>query len=227
VDEHNSLCDARAMKDMKISNIINALNDIYDTSDYFSYPVILQGDNQFNNREFKEWLDERNIYLKITEPHNSRQNASVERLNQILGFNLWLIMTDKEITTKKPNSEWRKYYKNIIKLINEKYLPNLDKNLNKPLTKSTTIKNANNPVFEIGDIVRLALKQPQNLQGIKYKNDKWRKTDHHFSYPDTYIIHQVLLMPSNPVLYSLKENKKDGRILKGFYTYERLKLVKN
>lgn len=45
IDCHNGLCDARALAKLKMDHILHALEDIYDTSMYLSYPTQLDVDH--------------------------------------------------------------------------------------------------------------------------------------------------------------------------------------
>lgn len=45
IDCHNGLCDARALAKLEMDHILQALDDIYDTSMYLSYPTQLDVDH--------------------------------------------------------------------------------------------------------------------------------------------------------------------------------------
>lgn len=95
IDVHNGLCDARPLKSNSMDEIIKNLNDIYKKSKYLERPKTIQGDNQFDNKKFRDfcngYVDGRlntrlqKIKIKISIPYRHRQQAHIERLNQTIG----------------------------------------------------------------------------------------------------------------------------------------------
>lgn len=226
IDVHNSLCGAYALKTLTMKEIIPKLQEIYDNSMYLSYPRCLQGDSEFNTREMKKWCKDRDINLKITEPGESRQNAHIERLNQTLGELLWVIEVDAEIESGKPNTEWHKYYKDLINELNERRAKQLDKNYQRPereMKDEPIIDKNNNYIIENGTKVRMKLEYPETIHGEKL-NGVFRKTDHRWRYTPTYEVVESYLMPNNPILYKIK-NTKTGKILREKYTAQRLQII--
>ena len=57
IDAHNGLCDARPLKSNSMDEIIKNLNDIYKKSKYLERPKTIQGDNQFDNKKFREFCN--------------------------------------------------------------------------------------------------------------------------------------------------------------------------
>ena len=78
-----------------MDEIIKNLNDIYKKSKYLERPKTIQGDNQFDNKKFRDfcngYVDGRlntrlqKIKIKISIPFRHRQQAHIERLNQTIG----------------------------------------------------------------------------------------------------------------------------------------------
>lgn len=227
IDVHNSLCDARALKTMKMDDIIHSLDNIYDEQMYLTYPKLLQSDNQFDNSEMKQWCHSHNIKLKITEAYRSRQNAHVERLNQSLAYFLWRGQIDREITTKKDNTEWRKYYREIIDYLNQKRLKGLDKDLRRKNLndnyKPPILNKNNNYIIEKGTQVRLMLDAPVDMFNRKLQGD-FRKTDIRWKRKPVYEVVEFYIMPNSPILYSLKDTE-NNRILKAMFTAEQLQII--
>lgn len=57
IDVHNGLCDARPLKTNSMSEIIENLDNIYTKSKYLERPDTIQGDNQFNNKQFRDFCN--------------------------------------------------------------------------------------------------------------------------------------------------------------------------
>jgi hypothetical protein len=225
IDVHNSLCDARALQNNNMEDILHALQDIYDKSPYFLYPEILQADGQFNNREMKKWCKEREIKLKITEPYMSRQNAHIERLNQTLGTILWKRQVDRELETGQKNTEWRKDYKNVIDYLNNKRLKYLDKNFKRKIEKKEDndiiITKTNNDILNKDDKVYLILPYPEDTFGSRLQGN-FRKTDPKWDIKKIYTVNNTYLIPNSVPLYEIKLGDK---IIKHLKTREQLQRV--
>ena len=57
IDVHNGLCDARPLKTNSMDEVIKNLNDIYKKSKYLERPKTIQGDNQFDNKKFRDFCN--------------------------------------------------------------------------------------------------------------------------------------------------------------------------
>lgn len=225
IDVHNSLVDARPIRSMTMNNIIHALDDIYENSQYLSYPHTIQGDSQFDNTEFRRWCDKRQIALKITVAYRHRQNAHVERLNQAIGKAVWLYQIDKEIDTGKNFTKWKSIIKEIIEDLNNARKKRLNKNYQKKNEPDDSIKlNKNNStLLERGTKVRLMLDQPETLHGNKIFG-KFRQTDHRWKYQPQYEVVENFINMGSPPLYKIK-NLRTNKIVDAFYTKEQLQVV--
>jgi len=230
IDTHNSLCESRALTSISMTHCCGALTDIYEKSKYLQFPTCLQADNAFDNPQFKNWCDENKMKLKITQPHYHRTNAHVERLNQTLGKYIWLYQVDKELDTGKPYTKWLAIYQEIIKELNDRRLDNLDKNyerINKVNRGELPLLNKNNnQIIDVGTKVRLALDEPQSLQGKKYANNHFRSTDHHWQTSPIYEIVEHYLIEGSPPMYKIK-NVNTNEIFKALVPSERLQVIKH
>ena len=54
---YNGFCDARPLKSNSMDEIIKNLNDIYKKSKYLERPKTIQGDNQFDNKKFRDFCN--------------------------------------------------------------------------------------------------------------------------------------------------------------------------
>ena len=50
-------CDTRPLKTNSMDEIIKNLNDIYKKSKYLERPKTIQGDNQFDNKKFRDFCN--------------------------------------------------------------------------------------------------------------------------------------------------------------------------
>ena len=234
IDVHNGLCDARPLKSNSMDEIIKNLNDIYKKSKYLERPKTIQGDNQFDNKKFRDfcngYVDGRlntrlqKIKIKISIPYRHRQQAHIERLNQTIGQMVFLYQTDKELKTNKPYTEWHEHIKTIIDFINEYKLRDLNKNYEKEIKINSEFVFNKKTKYTIreGTRVKILLDTPQTVYGDKLPG-KHRKSDIYWSVDD-YIVLNCVMLPGNPPLYKVK-NIKTGDIPDTLYTNEQLQII--
>jgi hypothetical protein len=230
IDVHNSIVGIRALKDIKMLNVINATDDIYRKSKYLRYPQVIQGDSGFNNTPFKEYCNENDIELKISAPYNSRQNAHVERLNNQIKYIISMYSLNDILDGNKKNMfNWVALIPEIEKYINKYRTKKLDKRLRNDKLDDIPDNNdktpSNNTIYSIGSIVYLENKFPVDLITGKtaVKNKKRRIGDMLFDITKKYEIIDHYFM-NDVILYKIK-NIKNNKILPALYTKERLKLV--
>jgi hypothetical protein len=225
IDVHNSLCGAFPLKNMTAPTIIDGLENIYKLR-LLSFPTILQVDNQFDNQSINTWAKRRNVRLKFIVPHRHRQNAHVERLNQEFGEIFFKIMLDKEITNGVRNTEWVRYYRDVVDYHNNKILPRLPPDRKKPIRNPNDIEikfNRNsNYIIKSGTVVRRLLDAPVEYLGNRLQG-KFRKTDIRWS-KDFYRVIDVITVPRNPPLYQIM-NITENKLVRALFTNEQLQIV--
>jgi hypothetical protein len=215
IDVHNSLCDARALKNMSGQALQGALDDIYRTSEYLDYPQVLQCDDQFNIKPIKDWADIHEVHLKITEPYEHNQNSHVERLNRYLGQVLWKYQVDREIKTGKVNTQWIDDYKGVIQALNQKRKQRLESDNVNPRKQydpqsNDTYKMKGEKLIADGTPVRLSLLDPEDLFG-KREVGTFRATDPRWRYYKNYrVLYHIDPADGGPMLYQIVDihNKK-------------------
>lgn len=219
IDLFDSRCDAIALKQQGMENLVQALQHLYDNSMNIVKPKLIQADQQFNNNYFKDWCNENDINYKFSDTNNHLAMSHVERLNKTLGTWLHQLQVEKEAQTGEVNTEWRKDYPKLIEIINNK---NKTKK-RKPFNDNIKLNNTNNSLIMNGTDVRLAIPkdEPQNYFGQRLKGTlrsgdiKWSR--------EIYQVISVIFIPSNPPLYKLR--KANGKIMGRLVSRERLQVV--
>jgi hypothetical protein len=221
VDVFDSSCDCIALKTLEKSNMMKAIQHLYDNSMYLLKPKLIQADREFNCNEFKNWCDENEINYKFTVPNRHRQNAHVERLCKTLGTWIWQLQVVKEIETKKPNTEWVNVYRELIKILND----NHKKRKQKERDDNIILNKNNNVLIAPNTKVRLMIPddEPQDIQGNKL-HGKLRAADHKWKYSPIYAVLYPMLKPGQPPLYRIK-NDKTNKEVEAFYTAEQLSVI--
>ena len=160
------------------------------------------------------------VFIRYAKPGRHRQQALVERRNQIIGDALMKRMAAQELITGQPSLEWVDEYPIILEAINKKYGNVKQKEYpQEPLCHGDACN-----VLEVGTKVRAILDEPRDVSAGKRLPGKFRSGDTRW---DTIIrtIKQILLKPGYPVMYLL-----DGKGLKGdiepvLYTKSQLQVI--
>jgi hypothetical protein len=219
VDVFDGSCDAIKLKTLEKSHMMHALTHLYENSMYLQTPKLLQADNEFNCNEFKNWCDENKINYKFTVPNRHRQNAHIERLCQTLGTWIWKLQVEKEIKTKKINTEWIDVYPELIKILNSNKKPNEQK------PDKILINKNNNSIIAPNTKVRVMIQkdEPQDIRGNQL-HGVLRAVDHKWKYEPTYTMLYPVLKSGQPPLYRIR-NDKTNREVDAYYTREQLQVI--
>lgn len=223
VDIGSRLLDAEPLQDKKTSSVKTGFERIYKRA-ILKIPQILSvdGGTEFK-AEVKKYLNDKDIRVKINKPGRHKQQALVERYNQIIGAYLFKRMTAQELLTSQPSVEWVDYLPSLIKYINKKATTRRKKAISKqkfdnfPTDKTTEI-------LQIGTKVRVKLDHPINAATGEKLSGRFRTTDMRWD-PRPRIIKEVLLKPYQPVLYLLDDPKKNSEFEKIGYSRNELQVI--
>ena len=194
--------DSAMLKNKDSKTVTDALNLLLKTSEIFDIDKVERIDtdpgSEFNNAIFKQFVEKHKIFHHIGLPNNHRQQAIVERYNQILAEKLFLNLTDKELKTKKQTKDWAPYLRKVINEINA--------SREKMPKKHPKRKKKFEQLLPIGTKVRAMLFQPINAHdGKPMKGDKrFRATDIRWSM-DIHKIEDYAILENKPVLYKLTD----------------------
>lgn len=196
VDIHSRKCDAEPLRDKTPYSIINAYKRIYKRN-ILIVPKVMHVDS---GTEFKgevaDFLTSIGIKIRVAEVQRHRQQAIVERKNQLIGSIIAQLQAEKELSSKQVNTEWVNLLPSIIKEINE--------NLPKPLMTQPSnfpySDKTNENLLEKGSMVRVKLDHPINLHNEKTLTGKFRDSDARWSI-EKYPIKEIFLKPSQPPMY--------------------------
>lgn len=203
VDVYNSSCDGIPLKSKEMKNLCHELLQMYENSLYLKFPPkVLQGDQAFNNKYFKDFCEEHGITYKFTITNRHRQN-------------------EEEIKTGRTCRKWVDVYPKLIKILNSHHK---NKKLKEPSNEIIINKN-NKKIIMPGTQVRLMIPtdEPQNLKGEKLFG-KVRAGDPKWRQKPTYTVVAPVLIPNNPPLYQIRNNRTN-RVVDAHYTYEQLQVI--
>jgi hypothetical protein len=199
VDVSSHKCDAEALKSKKPQSVLNAFIKIYSRG-ILQYPKRIEVDD---GTEFKgpipNFFFESGVAIRRAKPGRHRQQALVERYNQLFGVLLFRKMTAKQLLNRKINTQWITHYKKVRDQINEHAKPT------KNITKSPICHGDSCNLLNIGTKVLVALDNPQESTGQKLSG-RFRSHDIRFS-PEIRVVKEVLIKPNSPPLYLL-----DGKV---------------
>ena len=196
VDNHSKKCDAFPLRDKNPDSIIEGFKTIWKRK-IIKVPKLLEVDN---GNEFKsnvpDYLKSLGIKVRVAITGRHRQQAIVEKRNQLLGTLIHRIQSAIEMKTNQINTKWVELLPQLIKEINENLPTPLDTQpSNFPYSDET-----NENLIPIGTAVRVQLDHPINAHNEKRLSGKFRSGDIKWNPKESHI-KEILLKPSEPPLY--------------------------
>ena len=224
-DQGSRLVDLEPLKDRSCSDIIKALKIMYKRKILNKPKVIVTDAGSEFKKEFTDAMKAIGIDHKTVKPGRHRSVALVERKNQTIGKIIHKILLQNELATGHPSSQWITYAKKLIELINNEVV-NRSKSIKEvPLNEQTITYNKKKPIkmLNVGDKVRVALDNPQDING-KTLIGKFRSGDIRWNLTIR-TIKQVLFEPGEPIMYLLDGKVGPLKIEPIGYTYNQLQKV--
>jgi hypothetical protein len=219
-DIGNRLSDAEPLKNKSSKTVKDSLKIIYKRG-ILKKPQTLTMDS---GKEFKgevlDYLKKNGIAYKYAKPGRHRQVAMVERTNQYLGKGLFMRMQAQELLTGQTSKEWVSDLPKFIKYINKQRKRKLPKPVDEVKCSGNDCK-----LLEIGTKVRVKLDNPIDYVTDKKLHGNFRVTDIRWD-PHPRIINNIMLMPGQPPMYQLNDEKDVNKIdTTAAYTKGQLQVV--
>lgn len=216
VDNGSRKTDAEPLKSKEPKEVLKAFLKIFKRS-ILKQPKEIEVDP---GTEFKsdvaKYFKDHDVVVRIGKTGRHRQQALVERRNQVLGTYLFKKMTEREYITGQTNREWIADLPDALKFANK----NADKikkrtrDFDYPVAEGDSLN-----MLEVGAKVRVALDEPRDVLTTGQKlHGKFRSHDIKWN-PTIRTIESIKLKPNQPPLYIL--NDYDGVS----YTKNQLQLV--
>lgn len=214
------LSDAEPLKKKDSAEVAKAIEKIYKRG-ILQKPEFLTVDA---GTEFKgvlaTYLKKNNISVRTAKPNRHRQVAMVERTNQYLAKHLFMRMQAQELLTGETSKEWVHDLPKAITAINRKRKRDPPKVQYHPVCSGDDCN-----VLEVGTKVRFKLDAPLDYVTDKKLTGKFRITDIRWD-PHPRVISEVLLMPGQPPMYLLNDEKDINKVdRRAAYTKKQLQVV--
>jgi len=213
VDDHSRKMDAEKLKDKNSSSVCKAFKKIYERGILHMPQQIEVDDGTEFKGDVKHYFDHNNVRVRVALPNRHRQQALVERKNQLLGTLIHHLQNQKELQTNKVNREWISILPRLVADINE----NVPKPINEAVSEDPLSNKYNEHLLNIGDKVRIKLDHPIDTQG-KRLHGEFRSSDIRWTL-QIYTIEQVILKPGFPPMYLTSKTNQVS------YTKEQLQKV--
>ena len=215
VDLHDRKTDAVPLKTKQAPEIIKAFDTIYKRK-ILKIPEIMTSDA---GSEFKGLVKKHLVSLGIHVRHalqgRHRQVGMVEKRNGQIGQELFARMHDQEFQTGVQSNEWITDLPKVVKNLNSKAKPTVDKSNGFPVIQKDT------ELLMIGQKVRRALDEPRDVHTTGNKlHGRFRATDLRWD-PRERTIENMLINPGHPPVYILDGGAR-GRVA---YTKKQLRLL--
>lgn len=208
VDIGTRLTDAEPIKDKTSAIVAKAFEKIYKRK-ILSMPKKIEVDpgTEFQGAT-KQFFDSNDIVVHVGKPNRHRQQAIVERRNQMIGKELFMRMTSQELQTGVVSREWADDLPVVIKNMNAK---TRKKQIRTPDDEYKCAGDACTLLSE-GMSVRVALDAPIDVASGKKLHGKFRDSDIRYEIKPKKIA-QVIIQPNQPPLYLVDDGngKTDHR----------------
>lgn len=186
------------MRDKRAKDTVKALKAIYERKKehkILELPDRMEVDHggEFKG-EFKQYMDDKEIFVRYAEPQRSRQQAVVESRNGTVARALMRRMLAEEMLTDKQDTKWVNYLEPTVRFLNER-LVNRDphKELEPEDVRDKAVKKADAKtsvppkykkldkysaeLLNIGDRVRYLLDKPKNYTTEKRESGTFWERD--------------------------------------------------
>lgn len=242
-DQGSRLVDAQALKEKTAEAVLSAFQVIYKRK-ILQIPKVMTCDS---GTEFKSvtktGLQQLGITMKYIKKGRHRSVGLVERKNQTIGNLVHKRIAYDEKQSGQSSSKWVEYLPTIVASINTVVTKVLKKRLKddkkdiKPVVEDSKsdVKDSKDVVkpppiptvnlLNVGQRVRVQLDEPMNLDGTRLPG-KFRTADIRF-HPEIRTIKEVLMKPSQPILYLLNGASGPLEVEDIGYTYNQLQIVKD
>ena len=211
VDDGSRKVDAEPLKTKLALDVVKAFRKIYKRG-ILKQPKMIETDA---GKEFKgdcmNYFDSMIIKHRIGKIARHKQQSLVERKNQQLGKMIFKRMTEEELLTGEPSTQWVDDLKGFVKEINDKIdKQRLKKENNNTTTKQTKKKERDINAYKCegdaceilteGQKVRVVLEYPRNVHDSSRLMGKFRDGDIRWEVKPR-IIKQVIIEPNQPPMY--------------------------
>ena len=220
VDANNGITDAEPIKGKTASEVKAGFVKIYARA-ILSLPKFIQVDpgSEFKG-DVSKYFNDNKVNIRAGKTGRHRQQAMVERRNQIIGKVLFKRMYAQEILTNEPSKEWVDYLPNLIKHMNKK----TEVTKRKPLSDDPVCTGDACDLIPKGTKVRAQLEQPYDFVTGKILPGRFRSTDLRWDLrPRT--VKEVIIKPGSPPLYLLDGDVGRRHIEPVGYTKNQLQVI--
>ena len=206
VDVGTRLVDAVPLKSKSNNEVLKAFKTIYKRKT-LSMPIRLEVDS---GSEFKgtvkHYFEQQGVFVRVAKIGRHRQQAIVEKKNQMIQLPLFKRMHSQEYLTGETSVEWVDDLPEVLKELNK----NAKEHPPKKLPTDPVCAGSACEMLTEGTKVRVQLEEPRNVTTDDKKlHRRFRATDIRWD-PDIRIIKQVVIEPGKPPMYLL--DGKSGKL---------------
>jgi hypothetical protein len=200
VDLFDRHVEVEPLKSKDAAAIKSAMIDIYNNTD-IKHPAVLQVDSgkEFMG-VFKTYMTKLGTKIRYGIPGRHKQQSLAERVNGIIGKEIFKRQIARELKTGKVNKEWLDDIDDIVDTINDKFRATNAKRFSQ-IKRDDFVKPTRyeRDILPIGTKVRIKLDEPQDIFGKKLPG-KFRAGDIRWS-KKIYTITDFILKPGMSVHY--------------------------
>ena len=219
VDAATKKVDAEPLKGKSAEDVLNAFMKIYGRK-ILKLPMRLEVDSggEFKGA-VKKYFTDKGVFVRYGQPSRHRQQALVERVNQILGKSLYMRMVGQEMLTGEKETRWIKDLPVMTKAINTERAKRVKKEVVDPVCAGDSCN-----LLTKGTKVRVQLDEPIDLLTGEKLHGHFRSTDIRWN-PKIREIKEILIRPGQPPMYLLDGKVGKREVTPIAYTKNQLQVV--
>ncbi|MDX9924329.1 MAG: hypothetical protein RBS48_06145 [Ignavibacteriaceae bacterium] len=225
VDVGTRLVDAEPLKEKTALTVRNAFEKIYKRN-ILNVPQRLEVDqgSEFK-KEVASYFDQEQTHIRRGKAGRHKMQGIVERYNQLLGSYLFKRMTAEELLTGEETKEWVQFLPSLIKWMNDRAPTRVKKAKSKQIDEIVISKTKDeNEILPIDTNVRVKLDHPINPVTGEKLHGRFRTTDIRY-HPTIRTIKQIVMKPTQPILYLLNDPSKKDEFESVAYSRRELQVV--
>ena len=204
VDTGSRLTEVEPLKSKNAKDVLAGIKAIYTRGVLKKPKLSIQVDSGTEfKKEFKNYFEDDDVYVRVAQSGRSRQQGLVENRNGLIGRTLMRRMVAEELLTKEKSVEWVDYLPKLIKLMNETYYLKPIKLKDKDITADPKTDKDSSILLEEGQEVRYQLDKPVDALDNKRLHGGFREGDIRWSV-NPVKIERIQIVPNEPIFYKLE-----------------------
>lgn len=225
-DAGTKLIDGEPLKNKTARTVVDAFRRIYSRN-ILKIPKRIELDpgTEFQG-EVIRFFENNNVFIRVGKVGRHRQQALVERKNQLISVLIFQRQLEQELITGETDTQWVEDFPLYIQQLNDSAKRKKWYRMKDPNKYGDPVCQGNScELIPEGTAVRVQLDNPFDIPTEKTLPGKFRSVDIRW-HPETRYITRIVIYPEKPPMYLLDgDSASDGVDLSAAYTKNQLQII--